>query len=298
MRSEKKKVGLSILIILLTVYLVSSATVVQVSNQASEPAKKGILATFFGYITSPIFIIIVLVILFIMAFMIGVFFFVKWLVKYIKKRNNVFYHLATERKYMAGLQSRYSSNHWWKITKNTPMRLVKNFGGKAYISEPFAYHRGDFTSHEGNVIISMNMLGDNHLWFFPKKTLLLIPDKESYKLNQLSEDRKKMESIDIKNLPRAKDIVQFNPNEILIYAESISRIGEFLIPVLRSKDNKIVDLSLPVYASMREMVLDEYLYEQTDSFVRLSRKATDMNPDLRAKIKLNDGNQSIDTAPQ
>jgi len=108
----------------------------------------------------------------------------------------------------------------------------------------------------------------------------------------------KTEKIEINNLPKATDVIKFNEDEILIYAESLSNVGMFYVPVLKAKDGKIIDLSLPVYQSLREVVMGEYLYSQTDEFTKIAKKSIDMNPSLRFQSKLSDSNQSVEIPQQ
>jgi hypothetical protein len=202
--------------------------------------------------------------------------------------------MREERIYMAKLQSRYNSSHWLKVSKNTPIRLIRIEHDKPYISEPIGYHRGDFFSHEGNVNIALNLAGDKKWFFFPRMSILIIPNKE--KLSVKTKDREgKMGTVEILNIPKADKIIQFNPTEILLYCESLSQVGYFLFPVLKGEDGKIVDLSIPVYSTLREVAMNEILYEQTSDYGILTKQASNINPFLRTAQKLQDGqNQSVD----
>jgi hypothetical protein len=104
----------------------------------------------------------------------------------------------------------------------------------------------------------------------------------------------KQEFIKIEHLPNPSDIIRFNENEILIFAESLSNTGMFLIPVLKDKDGEIIDLSMPVFDSLKKVVLGEYLYEQTDEFSKLSKKTLEINPYIRAITKTQDTSQSVE----
>jgi hypothetical protein len=144
-------------------------------------------------------------------------------------------------------------------------------------------------------MISLNLLGNNTWLLFPKRSLLIIPNKEEIEIPIGKEKDGKIRTAIISNIPKADTIVQFNPSEILLFAESISSVGEFLIPVLKSKDNKIIDLSIPVYHTIQEVAMHELMYEQTDMFGKLSKKGMEVNPDIRARIKLADSqNQNLD----
>jgi hypothetical protein len=202
--------------------------------------------------------------------------------------------LRKDRIKLSKIHSRYDSKHWFKIQKNTPIRLVSKETGKLIVSQPIAYHRGDYTTHEGNVIVSMNLKGNNKWFIFPLTSLLVIPNKEYVNIVKRNNKTQKDEIITIDNLPQAKDIVQFNLGEILIFAESLSSVGEFYVPVLKAKDGKIIDLALPVYQSLKEVVLGDYLYQQTKDFVDVAKKSIALNPNLTYEIKSKDSNTNVE----
>lgn len=287
-----KSVSLFILTIFLLSFIHSAQTVQVIQEQ--PPEKKGWFDTYLGFLKSPIFwYIFVGVILFILI-CIGLFFLIRWLVKYLKSRANIFWKLKSERIKLAKIHKRYPAKHWWKVSKNLPIRLVrKENNGKLYISNPIAYYRGDYTTHEGNVVLCMNLKEDRRFLFFPITSLLIIPNKDSIEF--FKKDKKgRIEKVIIGNLPKANDIIQFNDNEILVYAESFSAIGMFHAPVLKAKDGKIIDLALPVYDSLRDVVLEEYLFEQTDEFAKVSKKSIDLNPHLRYEVKAGDSSGHVE----
>lgn len=279
-------------ITILLINFISSATVVE-TNPAQPEEKKG----FFDFLKSPIFWWALVGVVLFGLFMLCIFLLVKWIIKYFKSQNDIFYTIRKERMYLSKVHSRYPSKHWFKIEKNTPIRLIKTEGGKVNVSQPIAYHRGDYTTHEGNLIISMNMLYDKVAMFFPRRSLLVVPNKEKIQVTRKDKNGK-TEIIEVDGVPRADQIVQFNQDEILIHAESISQAGLFHVPVLRSQDGKIIDLSLPVYQSLREVAMGEYLYQQSSDFVNLSKKAVDMNPRVISEVKLSDSNQSTNVSQQ
>jgi hypothetical protein len=175
--------------------------------------------------------------------------------------------------------------------------VKRNGDGKSFITEPIAYYRGDYTSNEGNIIISMNMRDNNKWLIIPITDLLIVPDKESVEIEQ--KDKKgKTEKVTIKDLPRARDIVQFNENEVLLYIESLANIGgngnEFYMPVLRAKDGRVVNLALPTYNSLREVVIEDYLLDQSDEFVKLAKKHISLNPNANYQNRVGDNSKSVD----
>lgn len=285
-----KNLGVFVVITLFLINIVMAVTVVQNTPTPPVEPKK----SFTDFLKNPIFWYVLIGALLIIGLFIGAFFIVKWLVNYIKEQNDIFYKLKKERILLAKIHRRYPSKHWYKITQNIPIKLVRTENGKPYISNPIAYHRGDYATHEGNILISCNFQGRNKFWVFPSQDLIIIPNKEKIKIEQRNQETGKNNEITIDNLPLAKDIIQFNENEILIYAESISKSGYFFMPVIKAEDGKIIDLALPVFASLREVILHEYMYDQTSLFGSLAKKASDLNPYLRQVVKIQDNNSAVD----
>jgi len=293
-KKDKLTAFFFILSVLFMLNLSSAVEVVQVPKE--EPQKQGIFSSMFGFLKEPIFWYIVIAFIIFVIIGIGLFFLVRWLVKFIKQRNDVFFRMKQDRMILAKVHRRYPSTHWWKNEKNTPVRLAKkDEDGRLIISRPIGYHRGDYITHEGNMIIWLNLIGKKQYMIFPASDLLVIPNKAEIKIVQRNEKGERVRE-DIYKLPVAKDIVQFNEGEILLFAEGVSNVGIFLIPVLKSKDGKIIDLALPIYSSLQEVVIGDFLYEQSASFVGLAKKAVDMNVDLRARTKLQDSNQNVDVS--
>lgn len=280
-----------IIIILLSVFLcltLVSSQVIQV-QESTTPEKKG----FFSFLSSPIFWYIVVGLIIFVVFLVILIFIFKAIIKYIKNRQDLFWRIKSERTKLAKIQRRYDSTHFFKIEKNTPIRLVRKEGGKMIISSPIAYHRGDYSGHEGNIIIAMNLRENKKWFFFPVTSLLIVPNQEKVLIEQRdSKGERKVLIID--GLPRAKDIVQFNDREILIFAESLSNVGMFYVPVLKADDGKIVDLSLPVFRSLKDVAITEFLYEQTSDFSVIAKKTMDINPNLRFITKSQDNSSSVE----
>lgn len=290
---KKSVITLSLIVIILLISIVSSATTIQVQEKTT-PEKKSFFDTYFSFLKYPIFWYIIIGFFLFVIFLICIFFFVRWLIKFLKSRNDIFYKLKSERIHLSRIQKSYPSKHWWKVHKNTPIRLVKRSDdGKVTISEPIAYHRGDYYSHEGNLLINLNLKNKKKWFFFPVSDILIIPNKDKIEIEQKDEKGKPIKII-INNIPKAKDIIQFNSNEILLYAEGVSHIGLFLTPVLKTKDNKIMDLSLPIFQSLKDVILGDYLYSQTSDFSNLAKKSMDINPFIRSATKLQDAQQNVE----
>jgi hypothetical protein len=292
---QKKKVlkyfFIIFIILSLIIPIISSATVVV--NEPPVEKKPSFFDTYFGFLLSPLFWGFILFFIVIVLILIGLFFIVRWIVQFLKSKSDIFYLLRKDRIKLAKIHRRYPSKHWYKVHKNTPIRLVTKNNDKLNVGSPIAYHRGDYTTHEGNVILCMNLKGNKKWFIMPITDILIIPNKEEISIIKKTKDGKD-EVINIKNLPQAKDIIQFNEDEILIFAESLSSIGMFYVPVLKAKDGKIVDLSLPVYQSLREVVLGDYLYHQVADFVGVAKKSMSLNPNLQYEIKSKDANTNVE----
>lgn len=280
-----KKV-LVIILFLMLVPVVISQTIVEVPQ---EETQTNYFTSAFGFLKSKVILSVVAILIIVIAFLVGAFFLVRWLVQFLKKRDDVFYKVRKERIKLASTQRRYPAKHWFKVHKNTPVRLVRKEGEKLIISSPIGYYKGDYITHEGNFVLSMNIKGYKMWLIFPVTELLIIPNRKEVKIK--NPDSKK--SV-IAKLPLAKDVVQFNENEVLIFAESISNTGMFFVPVMKSKDGKVIDLTLPTYDSLKNVVLGDYLYEQTGEFSKLAKTGMNINPFIRSAIKVADSSQSVE----
>jgi hypothetical protein len=272
--------------------LVLSATTV-VTQATPVPEKTGIMSSVKGFFTSPLFWGLIAFLL--LAILIGVvaYFLITWLIRYLKEQKDLFINLKRRRIKLAKAHSRYNT-HGVRITKNSPIRLVRKKNNRAEISSPIGYYRGDYTTHEGNILMAFNFPHKKKLFVLPVMDVLIIPNKPEVHIHK-RDTKGKVQTTTIENLPLAKDIVQFNNDEVLLYAESISDVGEFHVPVLKAKDGRILDLSLPVYHTLKEAVIDNYLYDQTSQFATLSKRGLEINPFVKTAQKLQDSAQNQET---
>lgn len=290
MRKKISVIFLLFFIILLPV--VNSATTVTVNQPQKE--QKSFLENFLEMFKTKTFWFVLGGFIIIVAFLIIVFLLIRWLIQFIKLRKDIFHVLKVKRIKLAKVHRSYPSSKFFKFKKNTPIRLVKIVNNKPLITEPIAYHKGDYVTHEGNVIIAFNMIGHKKFFFIPSTEILVIPNYDKLTYHDNSQD--KPEKIEIKNIPIAKDIIQFNRDEILLYADSISNTGQFHVPVLKSPDGKVIDLSFPIYQKIKNVVIGDFLYEQTEEFSKIAKKSLDINPHLRYATKLGDSSQSVDSS--
>lgn len=290
--------GLRLICSLLFIFIfifsfVSSAESVVVNQQPTQAEPKHWYSSFTAVFKSPIFwgILIFLIGFGILAII--AFFVIRAILRFIKMRRDLYFRMKSEKLAMAKAHARFPCSHWLKVTKNPPIRLVKVENGRLVVSNPIGYYRGDYTSNRGHINIACNM-GKKILFFFPVRDLIIIPDRDTIKIVKRDKVTQAKVTEEILNLPRANNIVQFNDGEILIFADSLSSVGEFKIPVMRDENGAILDLSLPVYQMLRETAQDDYMYELHSELVHVSKEAVAMNPYLRAKIKETDSNQNVE----
>ena len=274
------------MLLLILIPVVISQTIVEVPQETEQ---KNYFEGAFGFLKSKVILSVVVILIVVIVLLVGAFFLVRYLVTFLKKRDDIFYKVRKERIKLASTQRRYPAKHWFKVHKNTPVRLVRKEGERLIISSPIGYYKGDYITHEGNFILSMNIIGYKFWWFFPTTEVLIIPNRKE--VITKNPDSNKVETI---ILPLAKDVLQFNENEVLIFAESISNTGMFFVPVMKSKDGKVIDLTLPTYNSLKNVVLGDYLYLQTDEFGKLSKLSMNINPYIRGAMKVADTSQSVE----
>jgi len=292
-----KKLGVIAFIVILIYLLsfVSSATVVEVAPQPQPEKKTGIWQSIKSVLVSPLFWGIVLLFLFVCVVLVGLFFLIRWLIKYIKSQNDIFYKLKTDRFKMAKMHRRYDNcSHWWRVEKNIPVRLLREINGKPELSRPIAYYRGDYITHEGQIFLAVHLAERKRYLILPDIDVIVIPNYTEVKIFSIDkESKKKIEHL-IDKLPSPSDIIHFSETGIIMKAESISRVGQFFVPVLKTKDGEIVDLSVPMYAKIKKVSVDDILYSQSSDFVHLQKKAIDQNPAIRMAEKLQDPNKSTE----
>lgn len=285
-----KKTALVILSILL-IGVAQAAQVVEV-KQDTPQQQTGLWASIKALFSSPWFYGAIAIFLALLAIAVVSYFIIKWIIQYIKSRSDVYFLMKKQRIKMAKVMKSFPASHFWRVTKNTPIRLVRTENGVPRVSRPIAYHRGDMKTHEGNICLAVNFVGKKKWLFFPETDLLIIPDKRKIEIEQRDED-KESEIVELE-MPEASKIIQFHEDEILIYADSISQQGYFFFPVITTTDGQIIDLSLPTYQQLKKVAIGDFLYEQSAQFVIMTKKAVEQNPNVKIQQKIGDTNQAVD----
>lgn len=229
---------------------------------------------------------------------IGVLIYVAYRVyKYIKQRDDLLFQVRRERLKLCRAQRSYKSKSWFKISKNPPIRLATYQWreGKPFLhlSRPVAYHRGDMFSNDGNLLISMYVPGNRTFFIFPRAELLVINNKP---MRNIKIGNKEYEY----KLPTAKEVVQFqyNPDEIILYADGISDVGPVYVPVIRDTNGDPIDLATFAMQNLHDVAIPYHFSEMLNLWATNNKKAVDTNPYVRIANKTSDSNMSVDQGNQ
>lgn len=135
---------------------------------------------------------------------------------------------------------------------------------------------------------------------FPRNDLLIINTKPKMTIYEKKEviTGTKREVVKVsKEIDLPIDFAVFGQNEIILYAYSIDMDirTNFYYPVLKDKDGRIINMFFPTYENMKEVVVESYLFDQTDDFVKVAKKSIDLNPLIRGHNKVLDNSSSIET---
>jgi hypothetical protein len=277
----------------------SAVTTIEV-QQPPAPSNEGWFDKYVGWwLLSPLFWGFVVLLLLIGVLVTIIIIGIQYAMKYFKAQNSLFYKLKLERLKLTKVHNPYpSSNHWWSIKKNIPIKLFKVENGKPKISDPIGYFSGSYTSHEGNLLMSLYMEGLKKFFILPEKQLLVIPNGQTINMRFKRQLNDKGSDIVTVKLPKAKDIVQFGEKEILLFCESISFSGreedKILIPVINDIDGYNIDLSIPIFDMLKNVAVTNYLYEQTTEFTITNKQSISMNPNIKSQQMVTDKNKNVD----
>ena len=222
-----------------------------------------------------------------------------WIIKKIKLNQDVYHRLYRERRSLCSIHAdNYRYLKYWKYRKNQEIKSIYNHNGKL-ITSFLGYYMGHFYSSEGN----LNLCFSNH-----RKWLILFPIRDIIIINKrdklIIDVPKEIEEKGIKKIVK-ESIEQELPTDIENFANDCiyltcfgidkdERSG-FFFPVLKDKDGNVINMALATYQSLRDVILGNYLYDQTDMFVKVAKKSIDLNPTIRGIQKVSDSSQSIET---
>lgn len=223
-----------------------------------------------------------------------------WIMKKIKLSQDIYHRIHRQRRRLCSQHAdkkRYLK--WWKFRKNDVIKTMYLNSGKLKINT-LGHYMGHYYGSEGNLVIAF---ANNRKWFFLWAEIeLLIVNKLPvihYETNQEITDEKGTKKIVKQQVEQRlpTDIEHFTDEAIMLNAVGVDkdeRTG-FYHPVLKDKNGQIVNLALPTFQSLKNVVLQSYLYEQTNSFVRIAKRSMDLNPNVRGMQKLSDSSQAIET---
>lgn len=236
----------------------------------------------------------------ILIILIGILLLTIYIIRKIKLSQDVYHRLHRERKRLCKVHKdtkRYIK--WWKYHRNDLIKTIYQNSGKFH-TKTIGHYMGHYYGAEGNLVIAFaNRRVWGVLW---AKTELLIINKNpyiTYETNEEIEDNKGTKKVIKKKVKEhlPTNIEHFADDAIYLNAYGIDideRTG-FYHPVLMNEKGEIINLALPTYQSLRDVVLQSYMYEQTNQFVKVAKKSIDLNPTIRGIQKVQDSSQSIET---
>jgi hypothetical protein len=217
--------------------------------------------------------------------------------KWLKVRNDLLYQVRKERLKLCRAQRVYGAKHWLFAEKNPPIRLFyyRWQDGKPYplLSRPVAYYRGSFFSNDGNLMISIYVPGNRILFIIPRSELLVINNKPERTINI-------GRNTYTYKLPTAKEMVEFrqSPDEVILYADGISDVGNIYVPVIRDAEGDPIDMATFAIDSMHDVAMPYHFNEMLNRWSEYNKKAVDTNPYVRIANKTSDSNMSVEQQNQ
>lgn len=223
-----------------------------------------------------------------------------WIIKKIKLSQDIFHRLHRERKRLCKVHAdRKRYIKWWRFTHNDIIKAVYTNSNNLH-TKRIGHYMGHYYGSEGNLIVAFaNRRTWGILW---AKTELLVINKNPYihfETNKEITDSKGMKKVVKEEIKQTlpTNIEYFTDEGLFLNAYGIDideRTG-FYHPVLKNEKGEVINLALPTYQSLRDVILQSYLYEQTNQFVKVAKKSIDLNPNIRGIQKVSDSSQSIET---
>lgn len=224
-----------------------------------------------------------------------------WLINKIKDGEDVWFQIMKDKKELCKThRDSYRIKAFFKFRENHPIRVYYEVNKKVH-SQVVGYYRGHYLSHDGNMIILFNC---TRKWLvFPRSDLIFLNTREKITVTRTQEKKIGHETKVVKIEEELKfpyNFYDFRANEVVIYANGLDkdyRTG-FYYPVLKDQDGRVINMSLPVYESVKSVAIEGYLFDQTDDFVKVAKKSIDLNPTIRGVNKVADSSSAIETQNQ
>ena len=99
---------------------------------------------------------------------------------------------------------------------------------------------------------------------------------------------KKGDKEEVKEIELTHDMVIKSEDKILIKALGIERVRYFFYPILRDKNENVIDNKIEIFGRERDSAMISVLYTQAEDFANISREIANMNPQIRFFTKLPD----------
>lgn len=232
--------------------------------------------------------------------LVGILFLTIYIIKKIKLSQDIYHRLHRERKRLCKVHAdkkRYIK--WWKYHRNDMIKAVYTNSGNIHIKN-IGYYMGHYFGAEGNMVVAF---ANRRVWgvLWAKTELLIINKNPSivFETNEEIEDSKGVKKVVKKKVMQKlpTNIEYFTDQGLFLNAYGVDmdeRTG-FYYPVLKNERGEIVNLALATYQSLKEVVIQSLMYEQTNQYQKSIKKAVEMNPTIKGIQKIQDSSQSIET---
>lgn len=230
-----------------------------------------------------------------------IYFAVRFIQGFLKRRSEFLYSIKQERMKLAGVHAE-GKIHRWRTSKNKPLRLVYQNGEGVHITAPIAYYGGHYISSDGMIYIRFFSSAYKYIFFLPfqEPQLLIVPNRANIKIPFKKWNEKTREyEVQYRDVSLPKSIVSFNESEVQIKAEAIDELGskDFFFPVLKDVDGEVIDLKYPVYHSFETISMSQVNLDNLEYYPKTIRQAVEMNPAVKIAQKTENFNNTIEAPP-
>lgn len=261
--------------------------VVDVASSPMAVPEPSFLSQILHYWWIPVIILIIIVLILLL---------VLYFVRKLKEKENVLISLSNERKQLCRQhRDKKRGTHYFKKTKNQPIICQYMDEGKM-IRRAVGFYYGDYFSKEGNRVIRFAVRNSAKWLIFPQLRLLLLNRTPSIMITEsIDKETKKPKQIKVE-LPYNVD--HWLDTEIqLLGVKSIDKLdrdGLFYVPIMADKTKGQLDPQSFAYEQIKQVIVGEQMVTNLDNFVSASKKALDLNTEIRAIQKVNDSSSNIE----
>lgn len=234
--------------------------------------------------------------LIILLIIVGILLLVLYVVRKLKEKENTLILLSNERKKLCKQhRDKKRGKHFFRKSKNHPI-ICQYFDNGKMIRRPVGFYYGDFFSKEGNRVVRFAVRNTSKWFIFPKLALLLLNKNPSLKIiESYNRDTKKEKSVKVA-LP--VNIDYWGDNEITLLGvksiDKLDREGLFYVPIMADAKEGQLNPQSFAYEQIKQVIIGEQMIHNLDNFVTASKKALDLNTEIRAVQKINDSSSSTE----